>query len=103
MKNIISILFIVILALPTTLQFLHLNENHQKEIECNDSSLHFHQSNCVCELCDFHLLSLNYDFIRFYVSLSPPVNNQKKIKFDPQQFHHFTLTNTLLRGPPVLT
>jgi hypothetical protein len=103
LKNTISIVFIVILSFPTTLQFLHLNENHQEEIECNDSSLHFHQSNSICELCDFHLLSINYDLVRFHVSLSPPISKQNKTKFSPQQLHHFEITNPLLRGPPVLT
>lgn len=48
----ISIAFFLlgVLTFPTANQWVHLSEEHHQEVQCTESSTHFHKKELACEL-----------------------------------------------------
>lgn len=99
-KTIASVLLLLALLLPTAIQFSHMIEGHEGD-SCNVQSTHIHKSEKNCEICDFQLISINYDIAKYPDLLLPQISVKLTSDFTPLQFYYPTLTNTQLRAPPV--
>lgn len=97
--RVISLVAVLIVVLPMSIQFAHALENHNHEV-CNENSIqHFHSLDNECEFdhfvfktntnlshTDFQLAELLY--------IDSPINTKSTN-------HHSTLLSTrLYRGPP---
>lgn len=99
-KNCAALLLLLALILPTAIQFSHMIEGHEG-VSCNDQSTHIHKAEKTCETCAFHLTSISYDIAKYPDLLRTQISVKLSTDFTPLQFHFTTLTNKLLRGPPV--
>ena len=100
-KNLLALLLFAALLLPTAVQFLHIFEAHE-HINCSENTTHIHESITKCDICDFHLVSFNYDIASYPDLLLASIYVRADINFTSLQFHSFKLTNTQLRAPPNL-
>lgn len=101
-KNVITLLFLAVLMLPTAIQFFDMFEDHE-HITCTEKTTHIHKSIEKCDVCDFHLVSFNYDIAKYPDLLLSKVPLKVDENFASSQFHSFNITNTQLRAPPVLS
>ena len=95
-----AILLLVVLAIPTAIQFSHALENHTHTI-CNNNDEHLHQADLDCSLCEYHITSYNFnlatypDFEAFILIKNKPTKLtdrlQSKSNSNPKQ----------LRAPPL--
>ena len=99
-KNFAALLLLLALILPTALQFSHMIEGHEGDT-CNEQSTHIHKSEKNCEVCDFHLTSINYDLANYPDLLLTQISVKLSTDFAPVQFYYPTPTNKQLRAPPV--
>ena len=99
-KNTAALLLLLALILPTAIQFSHFIEGHESDI-CYDHSNHIHQTKKNCEVCDFHLTSINYDITKYPDLLLTQISVRLTSDFTPLQYHYPTLTNKQLRAPPI--
>lgn len=98
-QAIVSMLLLIVLMLPTAVQFSHVFEGHE-HILCNKKSSHIHQDVPDCQICDFHLASFNYDVVDYPDLLLPNIPTKVEKSFSTLLFHSFKITNTQLRAPP---
>ncbi len=101
-KNVITLLLFAALMLPTAIQFFDMFEDHE-HIACTEKTTHIHKSIASCDVCDFHLVSFNYDVFKYPDLLLPNIPIKVDANFASLQFHSFKITNTQLRAPPVFS
>ena len=101
-KNILTLLLLVALMLPTAIQFFHMFEGHD-HITCSEKITHIHKSITKCDICDFHLAASNYDIANYPDLLLPKIPVKIETNFTSLQFHSFKITNTQLRAPPIIS
>ena len=100
-KNTFALVLLGAFLLPTAVQFASAFESHNHFI-CNEQQIHVHQSVIECETCTFNYSPYHFSFVIFTnleVFLTPEAT---KVSFASLLFHSFNITNTKLRGPPVL-
>jgi hypothetical protein len=100
-KNTFALVLLGAFLLPTAVQFASAFESHNHFI-CNEQQIHVHQSVIECETCTFNYSPYHFSFVIFTnleVVLTPEAT---KVSFASLLFHSFNITNTKLRGPPVL-
>ena len=56
-----------------------------------------------CDICDFNLLSFNYDVADDFKIQTIEIHKEANSIFASLQFHSFILTNIQLRAPPVFS
>ena len=95
----ISIFLWLVLAFPSTFNFLHHFESHD-HVECHENQVHIHEYSPECETCDYNMLSFNYD-LQFFYELKK-INISKSISSDYLYLHFYSLdtNNKQLRAPP---
>lgn len=101
-KNSAASLLFAILMFPTVFNFFHHFGVHQ-HIECSENKSHIHQSISNCDICDFNLLSFNYDVADDFKIQTIEIHKEANSIFASLQFHSFSLTNIQLRAPPVFS
>jgi len=101
-KNVVAVLFLLAIILPSAIQFSHMMEGHEG-IACNDQSNHIHKSEKSCETCAFKLTSLSYAIVKYPDLLSAQISVRVSTSFTPIQFNRSTFTNKQLRAPPVFS
>ncbi len=98
--NFSALLFIIIMLLPTIIQFTHVFEEHE-QTDCNVVTTHIHKHELECSTCDFNLnqnyYSSNQDYQDTFITY------QKKVCYKLYNFkyYHQHLSYSL-RGPPEL-
>lgn len=98
-KYIAACLLTLTLMLPTAIQVFHASEVHE-HITCTKKYSHIHTAFVECDLCDFNLTSLSYDFKKYPDIAVPNIFWELNSTFTTSQFHSFKITSTQLRGPP---
>lgn len=98
-KKIAATLLLALLLFPMAFNFFHHFTDHQ-HIECSENKLHIHQSVSGCDICDFNLLSFNYNITHYSDLKQSEISVELNIAFEPLQLNSFTITNTQLRAPP---
>lgn len=98
-KRVVASMLLAILLFPTAFNFFHHFSNHQ-HIECSENKSHIHQSISGCDVCDFNLLSFNYNISHFPDLEQPEISVELNIVFEALQIHSFTTSNNQLRAPP---
>lgn len=98
-KNIVALLLAVALMVPSTIQFFHMFEGHE-HITCTEKVTHIHKSVTKCEVCNFHLASIDYQVVEYPDLLVPRIFEKVDETFTSSQFHSLYITNTQLRAPP---
>jgi hypothetical protein len=101
-KSISALLLLVALMLPTSIQFIHMLEDHE-EVVCTDQTPHIHKTIIKCEVCSFYLASFNYENAEHPDLLLPIILQKTEVNFTSLLPHSFTITNTQLRGPPIFS
>ena len=101
-KNVVAVLLLLAVMLPSAIQFVHMIEGHEG-IACNDQSTHIHKSEKVCEVCAFNLTSLSYAIVKYPDLLLIQISVKVSTNYTPTQLYFSTLTNKQLRGPPVFS
>jgi hypothetical protein len=109
MKNKVNIrkivtanLLFVVLIFPTVFNFLHhFSEHHH--IECSENKSHIHQSISNCDVCDFNLLSFNYDINIDTELQTIEIYEEVNIIFTSLKFRSFNITHKQLRAPPIFS
>ena len=101
-KNIVALLLFAALMLPTAVQFFHVFEGHEHNT-CSEKTTHIHKSITNCDICDFHLVSFNYNITKYPNLLVPKIPVGVDVKFTSLLFHSFKTTNTQLRAPPIFS
>ena len=102
LNKLTAILLFAVLMFPTVFNFLHHFGEHQ-HIECSENKSHIHQSISNCDVCDFNLLSFNYD-----INIVPEIKTIEIYKevntiFNSLKFHSFNITYKQLRAPPIFS
>ena len=101
-KSIVALLLFVALMLPTSVQFFHIFDEHE-HISCTEKTAHIHKLVTKCDICDFHLASINYDIAKYPDLLLPKISDKVDVNFTSHQLHSFKITNTQLRAPPIFS
>jgi Na+-transporting NADH:ubiquinone oxidoreductase subunit NqrB len=101
-KKMAANLLFVILMFPTIFNFIHHFGDHQ-HIECSENKSHIHQSIANCDICDFNLLTFNYDVNNTLELQKVEIIKKANTIFGSLKFHSFTITNKQLRAPPILS
>ena len=101
-KNVITLLLFAAFMLPTAIQFFDMFEDHE-HITCTEKTTHIHKSIEKCDVCDFHLVSFNYDIVIYPDLILPKIPIKVDANLASLQFHSFKITNTQLRAPPVFS
>jgi len=99
-KNMVALLFVAFLMLPTAIQLFHISETH-KHVTCTKKLIHVHKSFSECDLCDFHMSPLTYDIESYSGLMVPDIFVKLNIDFNSLQLSSYKITNTRLRAPPV--
>lgn len=99
-KNILALLFVAFLMLPTAIQLFHISEVHQ-HVTCTKKLIHVHKSVSECDLCDFHMSPVTYDIESYAGLLIPEIFVNLNIDLNSLQLPSFKITNTRLRAPPM--
>ena len=99
MKNILSVIFVLLLNLPTVVNLEHFFDDSHHEV-CTESSEHFHEKESVCVSCEFirNLHDINFNKVGFSfvnIQLNFLDVSIKKLIFYSQYF-----LSTHSRGPP---
>ncbi len=89
------------LLLPIFLQFASIFESHHHDV-CSEQQIHFHQSIVKCETCSFNYSPFHYSIVFYRDSDVILIPETSKVSFTFLLFHSLTITNSQLRGPPVL-
>lgn len=98
--NFSALLFIIILLLPTIVQFAHVFEEHE-QTNCNEITTHFHEHELECSICDFNL-NQNYSFvIQEFQFNNFSFKNRFTLELYNFKYYHQQLSYSL-RGPPEL-
>lgn len=101
-KKVTANLLFVVLIFPTVFNFLHhFSEHHH--IECSENKSHIHQSISNCDVCDFNLLSFNYDINIDTELQTIEIYEEVNIIFTSLKFHSFNITHKQLRAPPIFS
>ncbi|PRX56118.1 hypothetical protein [Flagellimonas meridianipacifica] len=98
-KNIVALLLALALMAPAAIRFFHMFEGHE-HITCAEKVTHIHETVTKCEICNFHLTSIDYDLIEYPDLLLSRIFEKVHKAFVLSQFHSFNRTNTQLRAPP---
>ncbi|WP_346880780.1 hypothetical protein [uncultured Algibacter sp.] len=98
-QAILSILLLVVLLLPTGIQFSHSFEHHE-HTSCNNKQTHLHQNVQECKICDFHLTSFSYQIPEYTQILNPEIFFNTEEYLPVLFFNFHKKTNTQLRAPP---
>ena len=101
-KKITANLLFVVLIFPTVFNFLHHFGEHQ-HIECLENKSHIHQSTSNCDVCDFNLLSFNYDINIDTELQTIEIYEEVNIIFTSLKFRSFNITHKQLRAPPIFS
>lgn len=101
-KNLLALVLFAALLLPTAVQFFHILEGHE-HITCSEKTTHIHKSVTTCDICDFHLVSFNYNIAKYSNLLVPKIPIRVDVSFTSLRFHSFKITNTQLRAPPIFS
>lgn len=101
-KNIVSLLLFGALMLPNAIRFFHMLDSHEYVV-CHEKATHIHQYITKCEVCSFHLVTINYSIFKYPDLLVPKILVKRESNFTSVQYHSFKLTNTQLRAPPTFS
>jgi hypothetical protein len=99
-RVITSLLLAIVFVFPMVIQFSHAFEGHD-HIPCKEISTHIHQDATDCNICDFHLASIDYNFVKHPEFLAPNIPSEVKKSFTPVLSNSFKQTSTQLRAPPI--
>ncbi|MCW8982253.1 hypothetical protein [Altibacter sp.] len=97
-KHFITPFLVFALLFPSVFQFSHLFEEHQHTV-CNDYSVHFHETDTDCPICDFHLSSFNFE-PRYNPPIAVALPYSKIDSFQEGLLQTIALQHPHLRGPP---
>ena len=101
-KKVTANLLFVVLIFPTVFNFLHhFSEHHH--IECSENKSHIHQSISNCDVCDFNLLSFNYDINIDTELQTIEIYEEVNIIFTSLKFRSFNITHKQLSAPPIFS
>ena len=100
-KHILALFLLGVLLLPSLLDVIHRCEIHV-HFECNEEKAHLHQSVTDCELCEYNLLSFNYDLRNSENSEQQLIFVALNSSYTPLEFNSFLNQSTQLRAPPVI-
>lgn len=98
-KNVMALMLFIALMLPTTVDFFHMFENHEHP-SCTEQSLHIHETIVSCDVCDYHLVSSNFDVASYPDFRLPLILTNEESSYVSLELRSYTLTNTRLRAPP---
>tara|TARA_B110000093_G_C12864999_1_gene365045 strand:- start:625 stop:966 length:342 start_codon:yes stop_codon:yes gene_type:complete len=101
-KNIIASLLLMSLLLPTAFQFASIFDIHQ-HIVCSEQQVHVHKPIVECKICSFYFTSSNYNLVQQNELERLSISEKIQERGGSLLPHSFTITNTKLRGPPVLS
>ena len=96
----IAFLLLAILVLPNINQWIHLAEDHHKEVLCVENNLHFHADELGC------VLTATFTPPYFSIDQEPfsPLELQKTLLLPIEKTLSLKLSSTTifrLRGPPI--
>ena len=101
-KKVTANLLFAVLIFPTVFNFHHhFSEHHH--IECSENKSHIHQSISNCDVCDFNLLSFNYDINIDTELQTIEIYEEVNIIFTSLKFRSFNITHKQLRAPPIFS
>ncbi|MGY8932785.1 MAG: hypothetical protein ACKVIM_01305 [Flavobacteriales bacterium] len=99
--NISVLLLIIIMLLPTVVQFTHVFKEHE-QTNCKVLTSHIHEQEVGCSICDFHSSSFNYSF----TNLKEIINTNNPITYADyyrSKKHNAIKLLYSLRGPPLFS
>ncbi|KAB8152213.1 hypothetical protein EZY14_014290 [Kordia sp. TARA_039_SRF] len=94
---------LIVLALPSCIQFSHqLEEEHEFTI-CLEQNDHVHENAVHCDICDFHFTSFYFEFLSYQATILTPIISQTTIGSTTPLCYYLPRTNTQLRAPPTFS
>jgi len=102
-KKIVALVLFIAFMLPIAIQFFHMFDDNHEHITCTEQKTHIHKSITKCEVCSFHLVSINYDIAKYPDLLLPKIPVKNQTNFDSLWLNSFKVTNKQLRAPPVFS
>jgi hypothetical protein len=95
------LLLIIIMLLPTIVQFAHVFEAHE-QTNCKVLTSHIHEQEIDCSICDFHSSSFDYSFANLNEIIS--TNNYiTHADYYRSKKHNAIKLLYSLRGPPLFS
>lgn len=99
-KKVLALFLLTLFLFPTIMEQIHVHE-HQDEVHCHESDLHFCTSHHHCSICD--LVPFTFDIPNFYAESSVYFHENTTLIYGVKsvEFQSFKFSNSL-RGPPVV-
>ncbi|WCC43481.1 hypothetical protein PJJ26_06620 [Tenacibaculum finnmarkense] len=101
-KKHIAFLNLLLLLLPSVIQFVHTFENHKHTICTSIDEHHFHEQELDCSLDDFHFQVFSYTAASNYAVI-PQHFYKNKYNEQPQVISVVYTDKKLTRGSPYFT
>lgn len=98
--NFSALLLIIIMLIPTSIQFIHIFEKHEHNNNCKEITTHLHEKELDCSLCDFHLSSFDITFKRNLEYSSIGISSSYTAYYKSNKYNS-TKYSFNLRGPPM--
>lgn len=98
-KTLTSTLLMLVLMLPLSAEVL-LSLNGHEHIPCEEQLAHIHEDSPVCFVCDFRLVSFDYDILEETELIKIDISEEVYQCFKPFYFYSYNLRYTQLRAPP---
>ena len=100
-KKIIAFVLFLALMAPIALKLFHVCDNHEHEYTSTSSKkTQLQKTSSDCDICNFHLVTLNYDIDKYPELLIPIIPYENKALFYSSLLNTYSQTNKQLRAPP---
>jgi len=99
--NFSAFLLLIIMLLPTIIQSVHVFEKHEQS-NCNELTIHIHEQEIDCSICDFHISSFDYSFTNKIEYLLTK-NHTIYADYYKSKKHNSIKLSYSLRGPPLFS
>lgn len=98
-NKLLATLLLLVFLYPNAIAFSHIFEDHD-HVSCNNTSLHFHKGESDCTICDFQLVSFNFEVYNSPQFFEPNIPSNKVKSCKDLLFCSVTKTTKQLRAPP---
>lgn len=98
--RLIALMLFTALMFPSTVQFFHVLEGHE-HTSCYDKTVHIHETSTGCDICDFQLVTTNYNILDYPDLVLPIISAEVTTNFVSQHSLSYDCSFKQLRAPPI--
>ena len=99
-RQIVAMVFTIMLLLPVFIQVLHACEKHEHKV-CDEKTTHLHELEISCDACTFQISSFNYDISGNFDLDLPEFYIVTSCNHEQQACSYLKFNSKQLRAPPI--